>query len=450
MEKYKNVFIIFISKIIYFFIKLFNFGSGSTWPGHIALSLNKNFIKDLILRSRVKIILIAGTNGKTTTSTLIKFILESEGKKVFQNEEGANLLNGIASAIIKNSNFLGRLNYNYAVFEIDENTLPLVLEEIKPYIVLILNLFRDQLDRYGEVNTIALKWKEALKNLSKETNVILNADDPQVAFLGKKLNTKVDYFTIDQKMMMVSEHTHDVDSIYCPRCQTKLNYQLIAYSHLGRYVCSTCGFKNPESTSFSKNIQSYPLKGIYNIYNINAVILLLNKILKISFERINKVLNKFKPVFGRQEEINYQGRRMFFQLSKNPAGFNQSINVVKEMASKEKIHLLIILNDRIPDGRDVSWIWDVDFERIKDFHGYKSACLPARQGLTRIVVSGDRCLDMSLRLKYAEIDNKVEENLSQALEKVIKVTKKDERIVVLATYTGMLDVRKIIFGKKLL
>ena len=442
-QNLKNTSILIIAKLLSYIIKFLNLGAGSTWPGEVILRLNKSFIKEIVNSNNFKAIIIAGTNGKTTTSTMIKYLLNNEDKRVFQNEEGANLLNGIASAIIKNSGLLGKLNYDYGVFEVDENTLPLVLNEINPYIIVLLNLFRDQLDRYGEVNTIALNWREGLKNLKKDTNLILNADDPLVASLGENIAAKVEYFTIDQKMMKVEEHTHDVDSIYCPRCQTKLNYQLIAYSHLGKYLCPNCGFKNPKSDFSPQNLKNSQLKGLYNMYNINAAILLLNKILKINFEKINHVLGKFKPAFGRQEEISYLGKKILFQLSKNPAGFNQSISVVKELAQKEKINLLMVLNDRIPDGRDVSWIWDVDLENIKDLPRYKKR-------LMRIVVSGDRCYDMGLRLKYAEMRYEREENLSKALKRIVEIAKKKEKIVILATYTGILDLRKIILGKKLL
>ena len=183
----KNKIIVLICKTISFFINFLHLGAGSTWPGHIALYFNKNFIKESFGKSRTKVILIAGTNGKTTTSTMLRFVLEQKGKKVFQNEEGANLLNGIASSIIKKSDYSGKSNYDFAIFESDENTLPLVLDEINPFVIILLNLFRDQLDRYGEVNTIALNWKKSFQKLDKRTTIVLNGDDPLIAFFGKNL-----------------------------------------------------------------------------------------------------------------------------------------------------------------------------------------------------------------------------------------------------------------------
>src|SRR5882724_9353933 len=179
-----NFFSILFGKLLSKFFRFLNLGSGSTWPGHIALTLNKHFIHDLLAQSKVKTILIAGTNGKTTTTALIRAGIEASGKKLIQNESGANLLNGIASTLLLNATIAGELVYDYALFEVDENTLPLVLQQLTPNYLVLLNLFRDQLDRYGEVNTIAHNWEETLANLTDETTLILNADDPQIAFLG--------------------------------------------------------------------------------------------------------------------------------------------------------------------------------------------------------------------------------------------------------------------------
>ncbi|MDO9027593.1 MAG: Mur ligase family protein, partial [Candidatus Roizmanbacteria bacterium] len=188
----KNIFIILICKIISKFIQFLNLGSGSTWPGHLALIINDKFIENVVNKNKnLKIIVIAGTNGKTTSTALLKFLLEKSGKKVFTNQEGANLLNGVASSIIKNSNIFSQLKYDFAIFESDELNLSLFLKKISPDKILILNLFRDQLDRYGEVNTIALKWLESLKTLSAKTEVFINGDDPQLYFIGSKLNQKI-------------------------------------------------------------------------------------------------------------------------------------------------------------------------------------------------------------------------------------------------------------------
>jgi lipid II isoglutaminyl synthase (glutamine-hydrolysing) len=426
-----NTFLIILGRFVVFFSKVFNLGSGSTWPGHIALTVNNNFIKELTTNNpKLITILIAGTNGKTTTGKLIQTILEKDGKKVFQNQSGANLLNGIASSLIFNSNLTGKIDKNYAIFEIDENTLPLILKEINnPDYVVLLNLFRDQLDRYGEVNTIANKWGDAIRHLPQEATLILNADDPQIAYLGSKFKN-VEYFGINPKNSTKAIQ-HASDSTYCPNCNEKLTYNSIYFSHLGSWKCTKCGYKHPEN-SFTSSL-TYPLSGTYNEYNTNAAVLLSKKI-GINEKTINLALKEFTPAFGRQEKLNINGKNVQILLSKNPTSLNEGLKTSSEMKIK---NILIVLNDRIPDGRDVSWIWDVDFE---DF---------ASQ-FKQITVSGDRAYDMGLRLEYAEYkDVDIENNLPKAVSIAINKTLKNETLYVLATYSAMLEVRKILTGKKI-
>ena len=217
-----NFFLIVIGKLLSQFLKTLNLGSGSTWPGHIALKLNKHFVQQMIQTTKMKTILVAGTNGKTTTSSLIKCALENNGKKVIQNESGANLLNGIASTLLLHATINGNLAYDYAIFEVDENALPKVLTEIRPDFLVLLNLFRDQLDRYGEVNTIVANWKKAIEKLSKKTTLILNADDPQIAFLGEKQTTV--YFGLQPSQFSAKSIEHAADSVFCPNCNKKLTF----------------------------------------------------------------------------------------------------------------------------------------------------------------------------------------------------------------------------------
>ena len=223
-----NLLLILFGKLLSIISRFLNFGSGSTWPGHIALSINRNFIKDLLKNSKTKVILIAGTNGKTTTGRLVQTILEKNGKKVFQNQAGANLLNGIASSLILNSSLLGKIEKDFAIFEIDENTLPLILTEIdNPNFIIILNLFRDQLDRYGELNTISKKWGDALGKLNEKTTLLLNADDPAVAFLGKsRLNTL--YFGIDLQKNI----NENLSSVFLTYFMTNLHYNNVFVQNL--------------------------------------------------------------------------------------------------------------------------------------------------------------------------------------------------------------------------
>ncbi len=436
----KNILIILACKIISWISRIFNLGSGSTWPGHIALSLNKKFIRQVIdNNSHLKIIVIAGTNGKTTSTALLKYLLDKLGHKVFTNSEGANLLNGVASSVIKNSNNMSKLNFDYVIFESDELNLPILLKEISPDKILILNLFRDQLDRYGEVNSIALKWLESLKTLDDKTEVFINGDDPQLYNIGTMLSRKVKYFGIEKKLMKLKYVPNDVDSIYCPVCLSLLKYDRLSYAHLGDFYCPNCKFKRGEVYDLSDTKISYPMNGLYNVYNTNAVLLLFRSLIDANMNDVNKWLKKFVPAFGRQEEIVYKNRKVFILLSKNPAGFNQSIQTVYEMVKNKKANFLIILNNRIPDGLDVSWIWDVNFKPILDV-------------ANNIFVAGDRVYDMSLRLRYEGSKNNIDtfEDLPKAVDTIVKKTKEGEKFYVLPTYSAMLEVRKILLGRKLL
>ncbi len=436
-----NFLLISAGKIFSRLVKSFNLGHGSTWPGHIALQVNKDFIRDILRKSRTKLIIVTGTNGKTTTSKLIAHILEKSGSKVFLNESGANLLNGIASSILLNATFTGKLDYDFAIFESDENALPHILKEISPDYLIILNLFRDQLDRYGEVNTIAIKWQEAIKKLDK-TMLILNADDPAVAYLGVSANAK--YFSAHHHGEKELKQIHAVDSIYCPQCGNKLVFKTFTFSHLGNWECKKCGLKRPKANI--DQVECYPLKGLYNQYNVHSAVLLAQTI-GISREAIMQSLKSFLPAFGRQEEIEIQGKKVQIFLSKNPTGFNESLRTIKKLGAK---NILFVLNDRIPDGRDVSWIWDTDIEGILD-------------GKETISISGDRVYDMALRIKYAfenknlklktqkynsifKIFEKLEDALTSGLEEIAT----SETLYILPTYTAMLETRKILTGKKIL
>lgn len=427
-----------IGKIIVFLSSAFKFGSGSTWPGNLALKIDKDFIKKIIKKNpRLKIIVVIGTNGKTTTVSLIRHIISNLGLKIFSNNEGANLINGIASSLIKNCNLLGFMKFDFAVFEVDEFSLPLLMEELTPEVVIVLNLFRDQLDRYGEVNTIGTKWFTSLKKLSKESMFFVNGDDPYLYYSSKVLKCKKFYFGVDLDLMKIKNIPHDVDFIYCPNCTELLTYERIAYAHLGNYRCMKCGFKRPKIDILSNAIE-YPLEGLYNIYNVNAVFSFFKNYFKLKINSLNPLLKGFRPVFGRQEEIDFHGKKIFILLAKNPAGFNQSIKTVSSILKNKKAIFLILLNDRIPDGRDVSWIWDVDFSDILS-------------NSKNIIVSGDRVYDMVLRLKYEGVTDKMNafENLDNALNFSLKKINKD-KLYVLATYSAMLEVRKILLGRKML
>lgn len=428
-------FLTFLGKLVSIFSKITNLGAGATWPGEISLAVKPDILKDFSLKLRQGSILVVGTNGKTTTTLMIKKILEGEGEKILHNESGANLLNGVVSTFIQNASWFGDVKADWGVFEIDESSLPHVLRFITPEVLVVLNLFRDQLDRYGEVDVISEKWEKALKTLPRDTKIILNADDPQVAYLGKNLKADVTYFGVDNPKLFLKEKEHATDSIFCPNCGARLFFEGVYYSHIGIWRCEKCGYKRPmpKVTQWDDI-----LPGLYNKYNTLAAVSAVEAI-GIKKEKIKKALQDFSPAFGRQEEFEINTKKVKIFLSKNPAGFNESLRTVIGLAARE---ILFVLNDRIPDGTDVSWIWDVDFEMVPDN--------------VNIIVSGDRVYDIALRIKYAlktknqNLKLKIFENLKQAIDEGLKNINHEETLYILPTYSAMLGVRKILTGRKIL
>lgn len=412
---------IFFGKLVSLISTTFRLGAGATWPGEIALRISPRILR-IVSANAPHIILVAGTNGKTTTVKMIETILVHQGLRVVHNASGANLDNGLVSA------FLTDMNSDYYIFEVDEATLPNILKDISPEIIVLMNLFRDQLDRYGEVDTIAEKWLVALSGLERQTRVIINADDPHLAFIGSKLTGKVKYFGLEDPSLFLPKMQHATDTIYCPNCGARLTFAGVYFSHLGRWACGNCSFVPPKEDVTVQDFTS-PIEGIYNKYNTLASAL-TTETLGINKTDIRDALTHFTPAFGRMETVVVSGRRIKILLSKNPTGFNESLRTVA--SSRDKGPVLLALNDRIPDGRDVSWIWDVDFEHYRNFSNY--------------FVSGDRVLDMAVRLKYAEIHPTIIHDVTEALSRV----EKNEVLWILPTYSAMLDIRKQLIGRKIL
>jgi UDP-N-acetylmuramyl tripeptide synthase len=431
----RNYSVIIFGKSLSAVSKKLNLGHGSTWPGHLALKVNRHFIEDVLKKSDTKIIMVAGTNGKTTTARMIRTVLEGSNHAVIQNESGANLLNGIASTLLLQSTPRGKIRADYVIFEVDENALPNALSKITPDYLILLNLFRDQLDRYGEVDSIAKKWKEAIKKLDSKTTLILNADDPQVAYLGQQAESALYFGMVKKSLGNISEHA--ADSLYCPRCGTKLSYLFKTYSHLGNWHCRKCELQRPEIEKIT--VPYLPLSGGYNEYNTTSVVLLAKQ-LGLTDESIEKGLRNVMPAFGRQEVIELGNKKAQLFLSKNPTGFNESLRTIAELKAR---HILLLLNDRTADGHDVSWIWDVDFETF----------LPKFESIT---ISGDRAYDMALRIKYSEKletrNSKLETFplLTDAINHALSKTPASETLYILPTYTAMLETRKILKGRKIL
>lgn len=424
----KEQFAITVGRFVSWISKRAGFGAGATWPGELALRISPHILSSFADRFTKGIVLVAGTNGKTTTAHMIETVVSAQGMTVVHNKSGANLVNGVVSSCIEQMG--ENIQPNWGIFEVDENSLPAVTRFTKPKAIILLNLFRDQLDRYGEVDIIAEKWEHAIKSLDKSTTLILNCDDPLISYLGNKVKNPVRYFGLDiSNKSTVMEHA--TDSIFCFCCGSRLSYHTVHFSHIGDWYCKKCGTKRPKP---QLDTWESPLSGLYNRYNTLAAVLACRE-MGIADDAIKTSLSRVKPAFGRQEEFTVGKKKIKIFLSKNPAGFNATLKTVLEM--KPKV-IVIPLNDRIPDGRDVSWVWDVDFDMIPD--------------TVEVVASGDRAYDMGLRIKYTNREKEfyVEPSIRSAIHRGLASIGDGETVFVLPTYSAMLDVRKIIHGKKIL
>lgn len=426
-------------------------GSGGTAaPGLLATKLDKNILRKFS-KQLSKTLLITGTNGKTTTSRLVGENLSALEIPYLHNREGSNLERGLVATFLESANFSGKISSQVGVFEVDEAALALVIPKLAPTVIVIANLFRDQLDRYGEVDNIKRIWTKALANLDETTTLVLNADDPSVAFLGTDLRCKVIHFGLEDTKVALEDQPLAVDSIKCPLCFGDLKYELYYSSHQGKYSCPACGFKRPaveisaqkidlgsarsEFTLSDKDDLSIEvetkLPGLYNIYNCLASYTAL-KAADFPLDKYPLVLKKFNPVFGRGEFLEYKGKKLRLALAKNPSGFNE---ILRTFLVNFEGTVLLAINDRIADGRDVSWLWDVEFENITNQK-------------IRFIVSGLRATDMALRLKYAGLkDVQVEENLEEAVELGLSQIPQADTLLVIPTYTAMLKLKHI-FAKK--
>lgn len=411
---------------------------GSSTPGEIALKISPTVLKNLASQVRGDIVAVCGTNGKTTTNNLLCDLLESRGKQVVCNRVGANMLPGVACAFIAKASLGGKLNADYAAIECDEASLRHIIKHLTPSKIVITNLFRDQLDRYGEIDITINLLNEALKKLP-DTQLILNADDPLCAQFGT--DKKCVYYGVDEDCSISVNETKE--GRFCLKCGGELTYHYYHYSQLGDYECKRCGFKRPSPDYSAKDIDlsdgmkfnvyhadsvtalNLNYRGFYNIYNVLASFCAF-ELLGMGTDGINEVFNRYKPQIGRMEPFTIDGKTVILNLSKNPAGFNQAIATLA--ADKRKKDVMIVLNDNAQDGRDVSWIWDVDYEKLAD----------ANTGT--LYASGIRKYDMALRLKYAGFDGvQTHDNNKETINKIAH--QNGEVCYVLINYTALFDTQ---------
>ncbi|MBN2015923.1 DUF1727 domain-containing protein [Candidatus Dojkabacteria bacterium] len=413
-----------LAKIVIVLLRFFRLGGGTSLPG----LLIEKYFPSLISKSARKykeIVLITGTNGKTTTQQLLKHLLTTKGIKVVSNVSGANLFRGIVSAILMDCNLFGKVRSDIAVFEVEEATIPNLVKYLVPNYIIVTNLFRDQLDAYGEVVKTRSYIQEAI-NRSREAVLILNSDDENVSSLSTGLRNKTIFFSIQDKRKKdifferkYFKFTGDKPRDNAFAEKIKINEDL---SSVFDYVGLNKIFKNIE----------FSPPGIQNIYSAIAAITTATQLTNFNNKELNKVFHSFIPAFGRGELVNVQGRSIKILLIKNPASFTANLSMLR---SKSALKLMIVINDEIADGRDVSWLWDSKVELLSE------------ADISWITVSGKRANDMLLRLKYAEVallSADVESNIAEALSMSLARLKEGETLYILPTYTAMLGVRKAI------
>jgi UDP-N-acetylmuramyl tripeptide synthase len=414
---------------------------GETLPGVIAIKIYPSILSELAKEVREKIYVVCGTNGKTTTNNLLSEALLGMNKKVIFNTSGSNMLNGVISAFVIGARLNGHLDADYACIEVDEASTVNVFPYFTPDYMILTNLFRDQLDRYGEIDTITDFILKAL-SMDKRIKLIVNGDDSLSNGLAIKSGHEYISFGVGENVINDKDKEKEVkEGSFCPLCGSKLEYEYYHYSQLGKYDCLSCTFTRPNIKYEAKNIDlenkiafdvgetriEVNYRGFYNIYNILAAYSAYN-IENLPIENFKKMLSNYNPQNGRMEEFIIDGKRLILNLAKNPSGFNQNISAV--LNDKEEKDIIIMINDNWQDGIDISWLWDVDFERFQD------------DTIKSITVTGIRKLDMLIRLKYVDIPAELENNVEDAIKNILE--KGTGNIYILVNYTALFSTRAIL------
>jgi UDP-N-acetylmuramyl tripeptide synthase len=417
-------------------------GGGTTIPGKILATIDPGAVGALARRLPQGSALVSATNGKTTTAAIVAGIVGGR-MRLAHNRAGANLVSGVASAL------LAADDAELGLFEVDEGAFPDVARRVRPHTVCLGNLFRDQLDRYGELELIAERWRTAVAELDPAASAIVNADDPLLADIARARPNAL-RFGIDDPAVARERLPHAADSKYCRSCGAPYTYRAAYVGHLGDFVCPRCHQERPPLDVCARSIEldglesvafdlvtpqgtrrvSIGLPGLYNVYNaLAAAALALG--LGASLDEIERGLGGFRAAFGRFERIAAGDKSVLLLLVKNPAGANEVVRTLVDAGRPRRV--LVALNDGIADGRDVSWIWDVDFEPLVD-------------GTDEVIVSGARAEELALRFRYGGVPTEkitLKNELDAALAYGIETTPADGELVVLPTYTAMLALRRI-------
>ncbi len=432
---------VFICKIFIFVLHLMGKKATSA-PGKLAYKLYPGILREFEKKVKKEIIAVMGTNGKTTTNNLLADTLENAGYSVVCNRVGANMDEGSVVAFIEKCNLFGKINVDYACLEMDEGWAEYIFKMITPHKIIITNLFRDQLDRYGEIDITMSFLKRAIV-LAPNAALVLNGDDPLTVTAASDFKNKKIFYGIKNKEFDTQKQAKE--GKFCYFCGKSLNYEFYHFSQLGNYSCR-CGFCRPELCVCAKNVKLFPTlsfevegqgeirlngRGKYNIYNLLAVTAAALDC-GAGFENVQKTADNYKPQAGRMERFEIGGKNVYLLLAKNPASFNQSVETVAEDPAKKDI--IIAINDGIGDGKDVSWLWDVDFEDL------------ISENTTSCSVSGTRYADMGLRFKYAglpESEISLSPDIKARLSELIQ-SGKGKNIYVLVNYTALFSTQAVL------
>ncbi len=423
-------------------------GGGTSLPGKVLTRVEPHAIERLAGRLSRGSVVISATNGKTTTAAMVSSVLERAGTRLVHNRAGANMVGGVASALAAAARRGGReLDGDLGLFEVDEFWLGPVVEELEPRAILLSNLFRDQLDRYGELDIIADRWAELVARRGAASALVLNADDPLVADLGRANGAL--YFGVEDDALALPELQHASDSKHCRRCGHAYVYETVYLAHLGRYHCPNCGQRRPQPAVVASDVElrgirsaaftlahggeshrvELPLPGLYNVYNaLGAAALCLA--LEVPLADIVAGLAAVAPAFGRAETIDLGGRPTSILLVKNPAGANEVLRTLT--LEGRELDVFGVLNDRTADGRDVSWVWDADWEVLAP-------------RVRRMTCSGTRAAELALRMKYAGVEAgrlRVVEDLEDGLDAAL--ADGEGALYALPTYTALLELRELL------
>jgi UDP-N-acetylmuramyl tripeptide synthase len=436
--------------------RLFGRGGGTAVTGLVANAIDPNLATRLARQLGHGCVIVTGTNGKTTTARMVATIAGEAGLRPIANPSGSNLMRGVTTALIEHATSLRQAQAaasRLGVFEVDEATVPEAVRALAPRAIVFTNLFRDQLDRYGEVDTVAALWRGLVEGLPAGTTLILCVDDPAVASLAEVAPGTVLAFGIQDIRVADERIDHASDYRFCLACGAELTYSAAFYGHVGHWRCASCGRARPApdvratcveaqsnaatrlaiETRGHKLQVDLPLAGVYNAENALAATAAALAF-DVPFDAIERALTTFRPAFGRQERFKVDRRDILVLLGKNPTGMNQVLRTITATAAADgKLSLLLFLNDGIADGRDISWIWDTDYELLT---GHTE----------QAIVSGSRAEELALRLDYAGLSKepRVVREAAAALSEAIASTPPGGTLYVIPTYTAMLEVRELL------